>query len=182
MKRAKESDFESDDDLDREIDEIANVIAAESKPSISGAQATLAKPLSKRARQSESDFGDDLDREIDDVVAAKSKLSTSGVQAALAKPLFATGSSTLQLSSSHVKRSNQIVCDSDDDLDRDIDEIADAMAAESRPSPSGAAQPTLSDMMDLLQQILTCLHQILPRLNRIEQDIKEIKEHQTRAH
>ena len=183
IKRAKESDFESDDDLDREIDEIANAVAAESRPSISGAQATLAKPLSKRARQSESDFDDDLDREIDDVVAAaKSKLSTSGAQAALAKPLFATGSSTLQLSSSHVKRSNQIVCDSDDDLDRDIDEIADAMAAESRPSTSGAAQPTLSDMMDLLQQILPCLHQILPRLNRIEQDIKEIKEHQTRAH
>nr|POF18310.1 hypothetical protein CFP56_47555 [Quercus suber] len=182
MKRARESDFESDDDLDREIDEIANAVAAESKPSISGAQTTLAKPLSKRARQSESDFDDDLDREIDDVVAAKSKMSTSGAQAALAKPLFATRSSTLQLSSSHVKRSNQIVCDSDDDLDRDIDEVADAMAAESRPSTSGAAQPTLSDMMDILQQILPCLHQILPRLNRIEQDIKEIKEHQTRAH
>uniref|UniRef100_A0A7N2L2J3 Uncharacterized protein n=1 Tax=Quercus lobata TaxID=97700 RepID=A0A7N2L2J3_QUELO len=96
--------------------------------------------------------------------------------------LSATGSSTLQLSSSHVKRSNHIVCDSDDDLDRDIDEIAEVMAAESRQHKSGDAQPTLSDMMDLLQQILPCLHQILPHLNRIEKDIKEIKERQAKAH
>ena len=66
---------------------------------------------------------------VADVIAAKSKPSTSSAQAALAKPLSATGSSTLQLSSSHVKRSNHIVCDSDDDLDRDIDEIAEAMVA-----------------------------------------------------
>ena len=184
MKRARESDFESDDDLDREIDEVANAIAAESRPSTSGAQAAQAKPLSKRARQSVSDSDDDLNREIDllaDVDAAKSKLSTSSAQATLAKPLSATGSSTLQLSTSHVKRSNHIVFDSDDDLDRDIDEIAEAMAAESRQHKSGDAQPTLSDMMDLLQQILPCLHQILPHLNRIEKDIKEIKEHQARA-
>ena len=50
------------------------------------------------------------------------------------------------------------------------------MATESEPSTSGAAQPTLFDMMDLLQQILPCLYQILHYLNRIEQDIKEIKE------
>ena len=107
-----------------------------------------------------------------------SKLSTSSAQATLAKPLSAIGSSTLQLSSSRVKLSSHIVCDSDDYLDRDIDEIADAMAIESKPSTSGATQPTLSDMMDLLQQILPCLHQILHYLNCIEQDIKEIKEHQ----
>lgn len=80
------------------------------------------------------------------------------------------------LSSSRVKRSSHIVCDSDDYLDRDIYEIADAMATESEPSTSGAAQPTLSDMMDLLQHILPCLYQILHYLNPIEQDIKEIKE------
>ncbi|KAF3952967.1 hypothetical protein CMV_021535 [Castanea mollissima] len=185
MKRARESDFESDDNLDREIDEVANAIAAESRPSTSGAQAAQAKPLSKSARHSISDSDDDLNQEIDvvaDVVAAKSKPSTSSAQAALAKPLSATGSSTLQLSSSHVKRSNHIVCDYDDDLDHDIDEIAEAMAAESRQHKSGDAQPTLSDMMDLLQQILPCLHQILPRLNHIEKDIKEIKERQARAH
>nr|POE68309.1 hypothetical protein CFP56_34329 [Quercus suber] len=68
----------------------------------------------------------------------------------LAKPLFATGSSTLQLSSSRVKHSSYIVYDSDDYLDRDIDEIANAMAIVSKLSTSGAAQPTLSDMMDLL--------------------------------
>ena len=163
----------------------ANAIAAESRPSTSGAQAAQAKPLSKRARQSVSDSDDDLNREIDviaDVDAAKSKLSTSSTQATLAKPLSATGSSTLQLSSSNVKRSNHIVFYSDDDLDRDIDEIAEAMAAESRQHKSGDAQPILSDMMDLLQQILPCLHQILPHLNRIEKDIKEIKVHQARAH
>lgn len=52
------------------------------------------------------------------------------------------------------------------------------MATDFESSTSGAAQPTLSDMMDLLQQILPCLYQILHYLNRIEQDIKEIKEHQ----
>ncbi|KAK9995896.1 hypothetical protein SO802_020582 [Lithocarpus litseifolius] len=75
--------------------------------------------------------------------------------ATLTKPLSAIGSSTLQLSSSHIKLSSHIVCDSDDYLDRDIDEIADAMAIESKPATSGAAQPTLSDMMDLLQQIMS---------------------------
>ena len=83
-----------------------------------------------------------------------SKSSASSAQAALAKPLSAAGSSTLQLSSSHVKRSSYIVYYSDDYLDQDIDEIADAMATVSKPSTSGAAQPTLFDMMDLLQQIL----------------------------
>ena len=158
------SDFDSDDDLDREIDEITNAVPAESGPSTSGAQAAHAKPLSKCARQSFSDSDDDLNREIDviaDVVAAESKLSAPGAQAALAKPLSVTGSNTVQLSSSHVKLSNHIVYDSNDDLDRDIDEIADAVAAESRPSTSSAAQPTLSNMMNLL-------HQILPRLNRVE--------------
>ena len=84
--------------MDREIDEVANAIAAESRPSTSGAQAAQAKPLSKRTRQSVSDSDDDLNQEIDvvaDVVAAKSKPSTSSAQAALAKPLSATGSSTL---------------------------------------------------------------------------------------
>ena len=178
MKRARESDFESDDELDREIDEVANAIAAESRPSTSGAQAAQAKPLSQRARQSVSDSDDVLNPEIDvvaDVAAANCKLSTSSAQAALAKPLSATGINTLQLSSSHVKLSNHIVYDSNDDLDRDIDEIADAVAAESRPSTSSAAQPTLSNMMNLL-------HQILPHLNRIEQDIREIKECLARAH
>uniref|UniRef100_A0A7N2LQ29 Uncharacterized protein n=1 Tax=Quercus lobata TaxID=97700 RepID=A0A7N2LQ29_QUELO len=56
--------------------------------------------------------------------------------ATLAKPLSATGTSTLQLSSSRVKCSNYIVYDSDDYLDRDIDEIADAMATVSKPSTS----------------------------------------------
>nr|POF18314.1 hypothetical protein CFP56_47559 [Quercus suber] len=63
-------------------------------------------------------------------------MSAPGAQAALAKPLSATGSNTLQLSSSHVKLLNHIVHDSNDDLDQDIDEIADAVAAESRPSTS----------------------------------------------
>ena len=60
MKRARDSDFDSDDDLDREIDEIANAVPAESGLSASGAQAAHAKPLSKCARQSFSDSNDDL--------------------------------------------------------------------------------------------------------------------------
>ncbi|KAL0007667.1 hypothetical protein SO802_009169 [Lithocarpus litseifolius] len=74
MKRASDSDFDSDDDLDREIDEIVNVVPAESRPSTSGAQAAHTKPLAKCARHSVSDSDDDLNREIVDVVAAESKL------------------------------------------------------------------------------------------------------------
>ncbi|KAL4598125.1 hypothetical protein ACB092_11G037000 [Castanea dentata] len=178
MKRARDSDFDSDDDLDQEIDEIANAVPAESRPSTSGAQAAHAMPLAKCARHSVSDSDEDLNREIDviaDVVAAESKPSPPAAQAAMSKSLSVTGSNTLQLSSSHVKLLNHIAHDSKDDLDQDIDGIADAVAAESRPSTSSAAQPTLSNMMNLLQQIL-------PRLNHIEQDIREINKCLARAH
>ena len=93
------------------------------------------------------------------------------------KPLSATGSSTLQLSSSRVKLSSHIVCDSDDYLDRDIDEIADAMAIESKPSTSGATQPTLSDMMDLLQAAADYIRFYITKivLNKILKRLRSIR-------